>query len=60
MAPELHDQREYGPMVDVYAFGIVLWEIICTVRVFCHEFTLGVSSSFTPLLRLKRCHACDQ
>lgn len=28
MAPELHNQEEYGAKVDVYSFGIVMWEII--------------------------------
>jgi hypothetical protein len=33
----------------------------CTVRFFpAAIYTRGVQLSFTPLLRLKRCHACDQ
>jgi hypothetical protein len=31
-----------------------------TVRVFRQEFTPRMSLSFTPLLHLKRCQACDQ
>eukprot|EP00911_Craspedida_sp_UC1_P000543 UC1_evm2s415 len=27
MAPEVHRDRKFGPSADVYAFGIVLWEI---------------------------------
>lgn len=34
MAPELYLNRPYNKSVDVYAFGIVLWEIISKVRPF--------------------------
>ena len=27
MAPEMLAQEQYGPAVDVYSYGIVLWEI---------------------------------
>lgn len=29
MAPELFQKRQYDQSVDVYAYGCLLWEIIC-------------------------------
>lgn len=31
MAPELIDRQEYSAKVDIYAIGIVLWELMSTV-----------------------------
>jgi serine/threonine protein kinase len=29
MAPELLENKQYSTKIDVYSFGIVLWEICC-------------------------------
>lgn len=29
MAPELFQKRQYDETVDVFAFGTLLWEIVC-------------------------------
>jgi serine/threonine protein kinase len=37
MAPEVIMQREITPKVDVYAFGIILWEILTRTEAFSHH-----------------------
>jgi serine/threonine protein kinase len=29
MAPEMLRTKKYGPKIDVYSFGIILWEMVC-------------------------------
>ena len=29
VAPEIFRSEHYGEMIDMYSFGIVLWELFC-------------------------------
>ena len=52
MAPELLFDEEYGPAVDVFSFGMVLWEVRGIVL--CNRMlTLGASGP-APLFSGKR------
>jgi len=50
MAPELFEKfprLEYDAKVDVYAFGLVIWEILSKKKIPHHRITSGDDSSMT-------------
>jgi len=45
MAPEVIDHKQYDQRVDVYSFGIVLWEMLTSQVPYAHLSTLAAAAA---------------